>query len=189
MRPVPWIHAKLVHRYREALSGYDRRLQFFGHRPSVQENIDSLDGLRRQLSSDELVASPPYEKRFPFLDRSFAEFMFAVPREQIVRPGQRRSLMRRALVGRVPAEVLDRRRKAYATRGAMMKVLADWSDLEPTCGHMISGELDLINARAFVEAMNKARNGEEVAIAAMVRTLCLEIWLRNLQHFGILSGS
>ena len=33
--------------------------------------------------------------------------------EQLVRPNQRRSLMRRALVGIVPAEILNRRRKAF----------------------------------------------------------------------------
>ena len=33
------------------------------------------------------------------------EFMYAIPREQLVRPGQRRSLMRRALAGVVPDEL------------------------------------------------------------------------------------
>ena len=47
------------------------------------------------------------------LDRDFLEFMYAIPREQIVRVGQRRSLMKRALVDIVPNELLNRRRKAF----------------------------------------------------------------------------
>ena len=33
-----------------------------------------------------LPFEPPYEKRYPYLDRSLLEFMFAIPREQLVRP-------------------------------------------------------------------------------------------------------
>ena len=61
-----------------------------------------LEALRRQLACDALSSEPPYEKRYPYLDRALLEFMYAIPREQLVRPGQRRSLMRRALVGIVP---------------------------------------------------------------------------------------
>ena len=53
------------------------------------------------------------EIRFPYFDRDFLEFMYAIPREQIVRVGQRRSLMKRALVGIVPDELLNRRRKTF----------------------------------------------------------------------------
>ena len=49
--------------------------------------------------------------RYPYYDRDFLEFMYAIPREQIVRVGQRRSLMKRALVGIVPDEILNRKKK------------------------------------------------------------------------------
>lgn len=39
--------------------------------------------------------------------------------EQLVRPGHRRSLMRRALVGIVPDELLNRKCKEYIARGPM----------------------------------------------------------------------
>ena len=39
---------------------------------------------------------------FPILTGILLEFMFAIPREQIVRVGQRRSLMKRALVRHRP---------------------------------------------------------------------------------------
>jgi asparagine synthase (glutamine-hydrolysing) len=42
-----------------------------------------------------ILSRPEY--RYPFLDRELVEFLFSLPREQLVRPGRRRSLMRRAL--------------------------------------------------------------------------------------------
>ena len=92
-------------RCRAALGGYTKRWRWFGALPSFQENADALDGIRRQLGCRDLTAGYPYEKRYPVLDRDLLEFLFAIPREQLVRPGERRSLMRRALKGIVPEEV------------------------------------------------------------------------------------
>jgi len=52
-------------------------------------------------------------KRYSFLDRDLLEFLFNMPRDQLVRPNQRRSLFRRAMRGIVPDLVLDRPRKAF----------------------------------------------------------------------------
>jgi asparagine synthase (glutamine-hydrolysing) len=62
------------------------------------------------------------EYRYPYLDRDLVDFLFRIPREQLVRPGRRRSLMRRALVGMVPIEVLERRRKASLIRGPLLSL-------------------------------------------------------------------
>jgi asparagine synthase len=84
----------------------------FGPLPSFQMNLDALNGLRSQLGCSSLSSAPRYEKRYPYLDRDLLEFVYAIPREQLVRPGQRRSLMRRALIGIVPDVILQRKRKA-----------------------------------------------------------------------------
>jgi asparagine synthase (glutamine-hydrolysing) len=67
--------------------------------------------------------SPPllsrHEYRYPYLDRDLVDFLFRVPREQLLRPGRRRSLMRRALKDIVPVEILERRRKAFVARGTI----------------------------------------------------------------------
>jgi len=81
--------------------------------------------LRRQLACSALPTRPAYELRYPFLDRELLEFLFAIPREQLVRPGQRRSLMRRALTGVVPPEISNRKRKAYVVRGPMAAVSSE----------------------------------------------------------------
>jgi asparagine synthase (glutamine-hydrolysing) len=89
-----WLRPKFVERHRAALAGYRSRVKLFGPMPSFQENLSALDALRRQLACSPLSSDPCYEKRYPFLDRDLLEFIYSVPREQLLRPGQRRSLMR-----------------------------------------------------------------------------------------------
>src|SRR5208337_1026235 len=91
-RPVSWLEADFIRQHKAALAGYESRLKLFGPPPSFQENLITLDGLRRQLSCESLSRNPLCEKTYPYLDRDLLEFIYAVPREQIVRPGQRRSL-------------------------------------------------------------------------------------------------
>src|SRR5262249_42307301 len=90
-RPAPWLHPAFVKRNRFALQGYESRLKLFGPSPTFQENLSTLDVLRRQLECAALPCELHYEKRYPYLDRDLLEFLYAIPREQLVRPGQRRS--------------------------------------------------------------------------------------------------
>jgi asparagine synthetase B (glutamine-hydrolysing) len=39
------------------------------------------------------------EVRYPYLDQDLIEFILSVPASQLLRPGERRSLMRRSLAG------------------------------------------------------------------------------------------
>ncbi|MGA7630730.1 MAG: asparagine synthase-related protein, partial [Terriglobales bacterium] len=122
MRPATWLQSNFVNRHLTALTGYPSRTKLFGPLPSFQENVGTLDALRRQLSRTALPFEPPFEKRYPYLDRDLLEFMFAIPREQLVRPTQRRSLMRRALIGIVPDEILNRKTKAFVARSPMVAI-------------------------------------------------------------------
>src|SRR6202021_3714702 len=104
IRPAPWLQSDFVKHYWGALSGYPFRVKLLGPLPTFQENVAALEALRRELACSALPLEPPYEKRYPYLDRDLLEFVYAAPREQLVRPTQRRSVMRRALVGIVPDE-------------------------------------------------------------------------------------
>jgi asparagine synthase (glutamine-hydrolysing) len=180
IRPVGWLHSGFVKRRRDALTGYAHRAIFFGPLPSFQENVSTLDVLRRQLACLALSSGPLYEKRYPYLDRDLLEFLYAVPREQLVRPGQRRSLMRRALNGIVPDELLNRKRKAFVARSSRATIATDWASLIETSKQMTLISLGIIDSKAFSEAGQRTRNGQEANIAAMMRTLHIEHWLRGL---------
>src|SRR5882762_1945088 len=107
--------------------------------------------------------------------------MYAVPRDQLVRPGQRRSLMRRALVGIVPDEFLNRKRKAYVARAPLAAISAEWPHFAEMTQHMVSSSLGVVEPKAFLEALQKARQGQEVSTVTVMRTLGIENWLQKLK--------
>ncbi len=187
-RPAPWFSLDFVKRNRTALRGYEDRLKFFGPLPSFQENVSTLDVMRRQLACFSLPSEPPHEKRFPYLDRDLLEMIYAIPRGQLVRPGQRRSLMRRALAGTVPGEVLNRKRKAYLARAPMIAISTDGATLVKMSQDMISSSLGLVDSNVFSDALRKARRGVEAPLVTLMRTLNLELWLRSSRQRKVPAG-
>jgi asparagine synthase (glutamine-hydrolysing) len=181
MRPAPWLLSSFVKRHRAALTGYPSRTKLFGPLPSFQENVGALDALRRQLACKALPFEPPFEKRYPYLDRGLLEFMFAIPREQVVRPTQRRSLMRRALVGIVPDEILNRKTKAFVVRSPMVAISNDWAHFAEMTQNMLTSSLGIADPERISEALQKVRRGEEIPIVTLRRTLFLEGWLKDLR--------
>jgi asparagine synthase (glutamine-hydrolysing) len=149
--------------------------------PSFQENLSTLDLLRRQLACSNSSSELLVDRRYPYLDRDLLEFLYAIPREQLVRPQRRRSLMRRALVGTVPTELLERRRKAFLTRGPMLALSARIPEFVEMTRDMVSGSLGIVNPPAFAYALQKIKTNLEFPIAAILRTLRLESWLRQLK--------
>ena len=185
--PAAWFHSEFVRRNRLVFRGYETRWKLFGLRPSFQASLSTLNVLRRQLACEGLPSSPPYEKRYPYLDRDLLEFLYAVPREQLVRPNQRRSLMRRALASIVPPEILNRKRKAFAVRSPILSLSTEWSGLVELSNSMISASERIVDARPFFDTLEKARDGLEVPIVTLMRTIRLELWLRTLREQQILS--
>ncbi len=186
MRPAPWLQPSFVKRHWAALTGYPSRTKLFGPLPSFQENVGTLDALRRQLARTALPFEPPFEKRYPYLDRGLLEFMFAIPREQLVRPTQRRSLMRRALVGIVPDEILNRKTKAFVVRSSMVAIANDWAHFAEMTQNMLSSSLGIVDSERISEALQKVRRGEQVPMVTLKRTFFLEGWLKDLRALGII---
>ena len=185
-RPPFWLASDFANRHRTALRGYDKRLKVFGPLPSFQDNLATLDSLRRQIGCDGLSQDPLYETRYPFLDRSLLEFLFSIPREQLVRPGQRRSLMRRALLGIVPGEVLNRRRKAYVERAPLLALSNEAAELIQKSREMAITAAGILDASLFSNVLQKARDGQMVPIVTLIRTLHLESWLRAVICDGLI---
>jgi asparagine synthetase B (glutamine-hydrolysing) len=125
-----------------------------------------------------------HEKRYPYLDRDLLAFLYAIPWEQLVRPGERRSLLRRALAGIVPVEVLNRRRKAYVSRTPLTAIGKAWECFAPLGTNMVAALLGIVNANLFAEVLERARQGREVPIVGLKRTLELEIWLRARERWA-----
>jgi asparagine synthase (glutamine-hydrolysing) len=176
---LEWLRPQFVQRHETAIRGSDERLRLFGPRPSCQENLSAIKALQKQLTCSVPRSNYPHEVRYPYLDKDLLEFLFAIPREQIVRPGQRRSLMRRALVGIVPQEILERKRKAYVLRGPMVAIARNWTGLRAFTSHMVTEEMGIVDACKFRKVLSRIREGAVVPLSPVIRTLLIEQWLRG----------
>jgi asparagine synthase (glutamine-hydrolysing) len=136
--------------------------------------LDSLPHLHPGLSGR-------YEFRYPYLDRDLVEFLLAIPRDQLVRPGRRRYLMRAAMKGIVPDEILERPRKASVQRGPVVALRRERQFHEELLRNSRVAEMGLIDRdltrMAFEQVCNTKETGEW---PALLRLFQLEIWLERL---------
>ena len=171
------------------MANVERRFSFFGRLPSFQANLNTIDALRRQLACYALPSNPTYERRYPYLDRPLLEFLYSIPQEQLVRPGQRRSLTRRALTGIVPDELLNRKRKAYVSAGLRETILTQWRELNVNKEKPASAALGIVDMQGLVHTLDQVARGAEIPNVSLMRTLTMEAWLRAVLRGGVLDGS
>jgi asparagine synthase (glutamine-hydrolysing) len=183
-----WLSSDFRTTYSNAVRGYPRRFHFFGARPSFQDNLHTLEALRRQLSCYPPATNPCFRKSYPYLDRDLLEFLFAIPPDQLSRPGQRRSLMRRALNGVLPEELLNRKRKAFVIRGPLTAIPAKSSNLVMRTEQMLSVTLGIIAPRRFLTELERAHVGERIAVTPLIRAFGVERWFQNVVRWNVLNN-
>lgn len=177
---MPWIHPAFAKQHWPELRGFPSRIRIFGPVPTFQHNLALLDGLRRQIASRAPQVRPPFDKSYPFLDRDLLQFLFAIPRQQLVRPGQRRSLMRRALAGVVPDAILNRKGKAFVARGPLLQISQNWRALSDITENMAAEALGILDGSLLYQALQQAMTGQDVTARSVLRAVFLERWLRSL---------
>jgi len=129
----------------------------------------------RLLSNEERV-----EYRYPYLDRDLVNFLFSIPSRQLVQPGRRRSLMRRALKNIVPNEVLERRRKAYLVRGPINLIRRERDWLAEQFRSLRCVEMGLVDPSSLPAALDSvAINGDPRWMPYLMRLISLELWLAS----------
>jgi asparagine synthase (glutamine-hydrolysing) len=183
-----WLEPGFVTRQGRALSSYAKKWTLLGPLPSFQENLDAVDAIARQLGCRLLTPGFPYERRYPYLDRDLLEFLFAIPRDQLIRPGERRSLMRRALKGIVPEEILQRKRKAFVIRSLVTTAESKYRILSAKHNPLAAGLLGVVNPKAFLESLRAAGQGKDVPLHPLLRAVAIEEWLETLSRRGLLRG-
>jgi asparagine synthase (glutamine-hydrolysing) len=184
----PWFHPGFLRRNRAALGGYPSKVNFFGPLPNFQHNIATLEALRRLFAYCILSPELLREVRYPYLDRDLLEFMYATPREQVVRVGQRRFLMKRALVGIVPDELLNRKRKGFVPEDSRNDTPPEWASLGELVQHTASSPFTIIDPEQFWVTLQKAQRKEPVPFQKLKRTVTLEFWLRHLTAKQVVGG-
>jgi asparagine synthase (glutamine-hydrolysing) len=124
------------------------------------------------------------EYRYPFLDKQLIEFLFSVPRDQLLRPGRRRFLMRRALKSIVPEAILERKRKGYLVRGPMAEMRESKSKIDLLFVDSILAAKGMIEPDRLLSAFDLAVKGQNSRWThALMRAIALELWLRGNASF------
>jgi len=178
---VPWLQPDFVRRNRNALQGYEPSGGLATH-PCLRANLLALDGLRRHLSCLTPAGNRGLERRYVYLDRDLLEFLYAIPREQVAGPGRRRSLMRRALRGLVPSEILDRKRKAFISRAPIVALREELDELLRETKQMLSSDLGIVDQQKFQQHLKQAAAGQPVLVVPLLRTLLVEAWLCHISR-------
>lgn len=175
-----WVDKKFVQRHSFSRKQVDIADSFRFRMPTFRDQVQSIEGLRRQLGLKLHPSVVALERRYPYLDRDLVEFLLSIPANQLLRPGERRSLMRRALVGLVPNEVLSRKTKATTSRSVMVSLQTEWQHLEQLFDSPMSEALGYIDAKCFRDALLTLKHGGKGHIIRLLRAVSLELWLRDL---------
>ena len=152
---------------------------------SLPSRLDCERGLTSVVQAI-VAANPPewgcIEHSYPFLHRPLVEFLQAIPVEQKVRPGESRSLMRRALTDVVPAQVLRRRGKQGPDEALNRALVREWPRLHAMFADSHVCARGYMNPDELLASLDRARYGAEERTYALLKTIALELWLRCFER-------
>jgi asparagine synthase (glutamine-hydrolysing) len=173
----PWMSKELRHSWSETRQATDTLPRRIGIAPHRLENALSWWQIMETLPhlSPRILFRPEY--RYPMLDKDLVEFLFSIPPEQLVRPGRRRFMMRSALRGIVPVEILERRRKAFQLRATLNAIRAAQSKLDRLFTGSRVADLGFIDVAALRRALRTTADGNAEWYQAILRVTAYELWL------------
>jgi asparagine synthase (glutamine-hydrolysing) len=149
--------------------------------PSTARQYGLVRATFRPFALERASSEGYVEMRYPYLDRRLVEFALGIPLDQKVRPGETRSVVRRALRGVLPDEVRLRTGKAGPAEAVQRALAREWPRIAAMLREPRLAELGMVSADAFRTAMERARHGVAPAFGQLHKTLSLEIWLRTLE--------
>ena len=121
-----------------------------------------------------------HEYRYPYLDKELVEFLFSIPREQLVQPGRRRYLMRRALHGIVPQKILERRRKAFIGRAPLLALREAKTTIQNLFTNSLAVRRCWIDDKVFDSVLSRTVETNDAQwVMALTKTVSLELWLQS----------
>lgn len=182
----PWIRTSFAKRGRIAVRQLDVREHFGLILPSRRSCIGAVLHMSNVLAKSVIQFGSLEEARYPFLDRTLIEFVLSIPATQLLRPGERRSLMRRALVGIVPDDVLSRRTKQFSQRTPLIALASRLGRLRDIFASPLSSEFGYIDPQVFLNHLDRAVNGDAIHTVKMLNTIALELWMQDLASRRIL---
>jgi asparagine synthase (glutamine-hydrolysing) len=155
----------------------------FGCRlPSSRGQARAFLSTSSVISSGHLLAWGPVEVSYPFTHRPLVEFLQAIPPTQWIRPGQTRSLLRRALRNYLPQEIANRKGKGTTAEATLRAVRREWPRLREllrTARVCDRGYVNPDALKSLIERPDFERSPEGLFV---LRISYLELWLRDFER-------
>lgn len=181
---VPWLNVRFARRHvvtHRLLPAAEGKWLWL---PSIRESFQIVRNLAGLMTS---IRPSVIEKRYPFLDQTLTEFLTSIPADQLLRPGERRSLQRRALFNLLPKEISSRQIKSGAGRCYVLTLKKHWGALENILSSPLSVCLGYVQRGRFEAALLAMRSGHANPYGVqLLKTLSLELWLRDMAARGII---
>jgi len=169
--PPPWLAPAFLDVIRDPAS--------VTRTPALRDWPSSLRSVVARTAQQDYRSLCGCDVRYPFLDRRLVEFCLSLPLEQLTRPGETRSLMRRSLRGIVPETVLSRRSKNLPAEPIGAAVDREWERLTRLFSRPLLEQYDLVHAPALDQSLRRARHGTEKFLGPLLWAIVLEEWLQQ----------
>jgi asparagine synthase (glutamine-hydrolysing) len=179
----PWSTTKLRQLLRTSIFDASEEKRSFGIEPSKIGNGRAWWILLATLPHMNPGLTARSEYRYPYLDRDLVDYLFRVPREQLLQPKRRRSMMRSALRGLVPTEILERKRKAFRSRAALAPLRNSEARIARLLEHSHAIAIGLVDPSDLMGAVHRTLHGNDGRWThALMRLLLFEIWHEGLRE-------
>lgn len=175
----PWVNGQFAKRVKRALGSVEQN-QENAISPLRRSCMGGIFLMARKLAKWSSLCSRAEEDRYPYVDQGLLEFIVSIPATQLLRPHERRSLMRRSLIGLVPPEILARKTKQVGARTPVIGLQQSAERIYQLFDSPISSHLGYVERATLLEALRDARNGKDVQLVRIFRAIALELWLRHL---------
>jgi asparagine synthase (glutamine-hydrolysing) len=152
--------------------------------PGTRIQAGVFQQLIRLIAAGGHVERDGIELRSPLLYRPLVEFSFAIPFEQKLRPGELRSVMRRALCNDLPAKVLIRPGKGEISEAMHKGLLRESRRVDSLLADPLVCSLGFVDRERLRSAVSLAKHGAKLNVGALLKTISLEIWLQSFRHHG-----
>lgn len=177
-----WFRRPFIERCEALETACNEPQQVSAGLPSRARQCESIRRAFRHYALQMDTTHNHFEQRYPYLDRRLLEFALAIPLEQKLRIRESRSLVRRALSGRMPEAVLQRRTKAGVEEAMQRAVIREQRWLRGLFESSILEDLGVIDSKRFLETLRRLCHGAATDRMQAYRTISLELWLRTFRQ-------
>jgi asparagine synthase (glutamine-hydrolysing) len=181
---IPWV--------RLTPATHHAALHSFARWGELSPHALCMESLRYSLAEQLTCTDPPLignlEKRYPYLDRSLFVFLASIPRTQLLQAGMRRYLMRRALDGVVPTEVLRRKTKWFGFRNSAAILSLQQGAIDALFAEDWLSNTTVVDAAMLRQHLKAAQHGALSEGMELRAALGIEQWLRSQTRLGTLES-